>query len=434
MKLIYHDTITNLKYDIYVSEDRSTYANGYPLIFRIFKNCKFEKVTSGILSKGDFPAVDINLFNEMFAELGLPSDFREIGIYLTSMGKWGRSNQYIYRDKKGADRNITNEQRDRCRELFGKYNRSLPDVGFIRIDNFLDITTYPTGTELNSNDVDEKMISVHPDDYVSFPLNREIMRGYIKNFAESGISIICDDNKRRIIKYNKVKWCPESEPDTTYEDTIDPTINQNMKDALENVIILTVPYALGTFIDRDKSFELDSIDCPNCNSCKIRIDPTHYWTSKSVNECENCGQTILLVKKDQENNTVTINLGNEPSSNTFCASEAKCCSNCGTFNFEYGRQGKRTTGYCLFTKQCVQPHNVCPRWIPSNTDTYDNFMKNNSTNLSLGNVDKGGWGAVKHKDSDLDYTTEKHKEQKKILEKCKIDYNKAYRNFLSNMV
>ena len=123
-------------------------------------------------------------------------------------------------------------------------------------------------------------------------------------------------------------------------------------------------------------------------------------------------------------NRVACIVGPDPKPNTICLEVAKCCDNCNLFHFGYGRNGKRITGYCGFTRQCVLSHNTCSRWYPVNNDTYGNNLKSSISNL--------GCGVDRYVDKDIsqfNYTKDMHDDNKKMAEKLKQNYRVGINNF-----
>jgi hypothetical protein len=169
--------------------------------------------------------------------------------------------------------------------------------------------------------------------------------------------------------------------------------------------------------------------CPVCGWQMAKIDARRYSTSSDHFECCFCRQTgVIISLSDTE---VILRLNRLPSKNQFAIMEAACCSNCREFGFETGRQGKRSTGYCKNSNQCVQAFNTCGYWIPREPTDYDSNIKQHTTNLGYGVKDRRN--TSRNDITDTIYCEEDHVAQKLRGEEAKQAYTLAYSKFLEEL-
>jgi hypothetical protein len=160
----------------------------------------------------------------------------------------------------------------------------------------------------------------------------------------------------------------------------------------------------------------------NINSGRHDVFLNHF-------ECCFCRQTGIIVSlTDAE---VILRMNKMPSKNQFAIREVPCCANCGNFQFETGREGKRTTGYCRSSNQCIQAFNTCDYWFPRDPAVYEANLRQHCTNLGYGVKDVRN--TSRNDLSDTVYRKEDHEAQKKRAEEAKAAYAVAFANFRDDL-
>ncbi len=134
---------------------------------------------------------------------------------------------------------------------------------------------------------------------------------------------------------------------------------------------------------------------------------------------------------ERTGDTVTLLMLRQPAKNEFAVKEARCCGNCGLFHFEYGRQGKRSTGFCTVTNQCVQAFNTCNYWFPRLPETYNSNVKQHMTNLGYSVTDRRATDRADVRDTA--FRKEDLKVQKQKADRMKMVYAQAYAKFLADL-
>ena len=175
----------------------------------------------------------------------------------------------------------------------------------------------------------------------------------------------------------------------------------------------------------DKPIAYDNTQTCVCPVCGWKIGLVTSWRSAESALCNCCGISGKVVEVSETE--VTLLLNPIPKKNTFQIKEARCCDNCGVFEFAYGRQGKRSTGYCTVNNCCVQGFTTCDAWFPRNSDRYDQNMKQHLTNLHYGvkdarNTERPEIDDVVFKESD-------YLNERKRADKAKGAYLVACREF-----
>lgn len=160
----------------------------------------------------------------------------------------------------------------------------------------------------------------------------------------------------------------------------------------------------------------ESCVCPNCGWRMSSFHDTNEYV------CNYCNLRGMVVAK--ESDSVSILLFRKPAKNRFAIKESRCCANCGLFEFEVGRQGKRSTGYCKASNQCVQAFNVCNVWFPRTPENYGKNLNQHMTNLHYGVKDQRNTG--RNDTEDTVYTEADHDKEKERAEKAKVAYAKTY--------
>jgi len=163
-------------------------------------------------------------------------------------------------------------------------------------------------------------------------------------------------------------------------------------------------------------------DCPICGWGMA--ESKGYWDD-GIFICCMCKQRALVIDKTEKGDELSLLMLRRPDKNRFCMKEARCCTNCGLFQFETGRQGRRTTGYCRVTNMCVQGFNTCSWWFPRNPKRYKANMVQHIKNLHFGIKDDRN--TSRHDIRDTIYRKDDHEAQKKRADDAVDAYRRAYR-------
>jgi hypothetical protein len=176
-------------------------------------------------------------------------------------------------------------------------------------------------------------------------------------------------------------------------------------------------------------------NCPNCQT--FLAEENSWGSTKGQYKCVQCGQRAYLV--DERDGVGTFVMAEKPAKNKFCPDVARCCDNCAMFEFSVGRQGKRRTGYCTFTNQCVVAHTECPHWMPDIPQKFEATIKQHIANLGTGVAGKGNYDhanktRIEGEVEDMIYREADHEEQKKVALAFKGAYNMAYVAFVQKLL
>jgi hypothetical protein len=181
-----------------------------------------------------------------------------------------------------------------------------------------------------------------------------------------------------------------------------------------------------------KSLEMENVPtclCPICGWQLVKVGNPQWLNDGERFECCFCRQTARIVSAQEDE--VILRLSRLPSKNQFAIREARCCANCGNFQFEVGREGKRSTGYCRTSNQCLQSFNTCDFWFPRDVDRYDSNMRQHITNLGYGVSDSRN--TSRNDIRDTIYRKEDHDAQKKRVEAAKNAYAIAHTRFMEEL-
>jgi hypothetical protein len=178
----------------------------------------------------------------------------------------------------------------------------------------------------------------------------------------------------------------------------------------------------------EKQIVQENVQSCTCPLCGWLMAVQNTYDSKTYSCCFCKVQGIVI---HQGENEVTLLMNRWPAKNRFAIKEVRCCSNCGLFCFESGRQGKRSTGYCRTTNQCVQGFNTCKYWFPIDSDRYSSAMRQHVTNLGYGVNDNRN--TSRNDIRDTIYREEDHEKEKQRAETAKTAYIQAYSKFMSEL-
>ena len=280
-------------------------------------------------------------------------------------------------------------------------------------------------------------------DSVEVKMARKTVLGTITGIANK-VSVLRSDGKKGSHVYSRVY---RTEKVAFNEDAIkelDPTLTANFAYVLkqaqrvykaeltirESVTFPAFPGPNDNEYNMSKVTNAATCDCPLCGWPMADFD--------KCNEFKCCMCRVRGIIAHQDDKTVTLLMLRQPAKNQFAIREAKCCGNCGLFKFQYGCQGKRSTGYCEATNQCVQAHSTCVSadgtegyWFPRTSKSYSKNMTQHITNMGYGVSDKRNTGRQDIRDTV--YNADDHKAQRVRADKARTSYAAAYAKFMSDL-
>jgi hypothetical protein len=274
-----------------------------------------------------------------------------------------------------------------------------------------------------------------PGDTVVVDLRGKDVVGVIMSLTTK-VSVLKKDAKRGSYAYSKVRRDDSvqafddemlGELDSTLADNFAHVVKQDSriyKAKLEDRNVM-LPMFPDPKFDRNprEVHDAPSCHCPICGW--IMAD---FYQSEEF-ECSFCRIRGKVI--NQTDDEVTLLMYRMPGKNRFAIKEARCCANCGLFNFETGRQGKRSTGYCPYSNQCLQAYNECDYWFPRKPSSYSSNIKQHVTNLGYGVTDRRN--TDRNDIRDTIYREEDHEAERKRAERAKVVYANAYEKFMSEM-
>ena len=258
--------------------------------------------------------------------------------------------------------------------------------------------------------------------------------GSISSFNKNGASIALQNGVKKVIAFDRIVK-EENIESEEWKTILPQSVQDNLNEAVKNITVykakienrknLEIPYGSGRFQDAR---------CVPCPSAECGMVLASAYGEDFV--CVYCNQRAVLMKTDGEIGVFI--LADKPKKNEFCVKEARCCNNCDMFHFGYGRNGKRSTGYCTFANLCVQSHNVCEKWIPFTAERYSATLKQHVANLGTGVEEDGSHRSlnVARKENELEdriYRKADHEIQKKKAMEMKGAYAIAYSKFLQEV-
>jgi hypothetical protein len=264
-----------------------------------------------------------------------------------------------------------------------------------------------------------------------------LLSGSIVSLRVGSAYILSDEGKKRTAAFSKLTKTNKS---AAVEDVTDVP-DEMLKVFEEAIEKMTLYKSNMSYLKIDEPFmsgenvrECWTACCPNCNS---PLAETNYYRREGGDyRCVACGQYAKLVSKTEVKGTAVgvFALAMKPQKNRFALREARCCANCGLFHFEYGRQGKRSTGYCKRTNQCVQGFNTCDVWFPRDGSSYSKSISQHVTNLGYGVKDFRNLNRGEQNIEDNVYTEEDHEVQRERAEKVKVQYQRLLLWFENQLV
>ena len=299
------------------------------------------------------------------------------------------------------------------------YLLDAPNIG-MKLSIFL--TMFKVGDILESSSFDLNTMPLQVGNTCSVEYNKEVKQCTIANIRSNGFGVIFEDGVTITVTPNRLTKLVSFNIDLAL-DNLPVSVKENFETILNSKDLkvfdvtknlMSMPrssHLREDMVDR----EVDTIVCGFCNVVTPLGKP-----------CIGCKKTYReIIRKD---NRVLMLMGPDPKPNTFCIEEAKCCDNCNFFTFGYGRNGKRSTGYCDFTRQCIRSYNVCSKWFPVDEGEYAKHITGTTTNLGI------GVGRYDDKDiTEFNYTQELHDANKLVGQKLKKNYSVSYNNLLKKL-
>ena len=179
-----------------------------------------------------------------------------------------------------------------------------------------------------------------------------------------------------------------------------------------------------TAYERQRTFEdVAACHCPLCGWMMANFRDDGEF------QCSYCRVRGIVLRQTEDE--VGLLMLRNPAKNRFAIKECRCCSNCGLFYFESGRQGKRSTGYCRASNQCVQAFNTCDVWVPRDPKKYESNMRQHVTNLGYGVNDKRN--TSRNDLRDTIYRKDDHESEKARADKARVVYEQAYLKWAAEM-
>jgi len=257
--------------------------------------------------------------------------------------------------------------------------------------------------------------------------------GVIKSMS-SKVTVLRQDGVKMSCSFDKLTRTDSVGYNKELANQADPSVLENFKQTLEigKKRIFRVKAEKGDFTfpafpdNNDSQISREGIMSCSCPVCGWRMADVH---DSGEFICCYCRITGLVISRSETE--VSLLMNRMPGKNRFAIKESKCCGNCGRFEFDVGRQGKRSTGYCPTANQCLQAFNVCDLWYPREVKRYESNMRQHITNLHYGVGD--GRNTSRNDIRDTVYTEADHKLECDRAEKAKVAYANAYQRFMSDM-
>lgn len=277
-----------------------------------------------------------------------------------------------------------------------------------------------------------------PGDQVKVNVRGQDVLGVIKAM-KTKVTVLLQDGVKMNCIYSKVTRTDEQGHNDELALQTDPSILSNFDYVVQTGAsrIFRAKLERGNFVfpmfpdtDRhgnpEQQVSREGILSCSCPVCGWRMADVHDSGQFVCCYCRLTGNVITRSEVE-----ISLLMSRMPGKNRFAIKEARCCGNCGRFEFDVGRQGKRSTGYCQTANQCLQAHNVCDLWFPRDLSRYESNMRQHTTNLHFGVQDTRNTSRNDIKDTV--YTEEDHKAEVARAEKAKVAYANALQRFLKNL-
>jgi len=276
-----------------------------------------------------------------------------------------------------------------------------------------------------------------PGDPVKVKLTGEDVTGVVAGLNKNKVSVLRQDGKKGSYAYSSV--CRDKDA-VTFSNEVVNELEPTLKAGFDYVLGQDDRLYRAKLEKRNLSYPMfpdssinerviEVMDTPSCFCpvCGWAMANFHDWGSDF--ECCFCRIKGHIVK--QTDDEVTLLMFRMPAKNRFAIKEARCCSNCGLFAFEVGRQGKRSTGYCPYANQCLQGFNVCDYWFPRDAKTYGSNLRQHVTNLGYGVSDRRN--TDRNDIRDTIYRKDDHEAEKARADRAKLVYGQAYEKFIDDL-
>jgi len=262
--------------------------------------------------------------------------------------------------------------------------------------------------------------------------------GVIKSL-KSNVTVLRKDGVKMTCVFSNVERSEEdghsdelaSQTDVTIQDNFDYVLKAG-KNRIYRAKLEKGDFTFPMFPDKDRwGHDERQISKKGALSC---VCPICSWRMADVDEsgeftccyCRTKGNVITRSETE-----VSLLMMRIPAKNRFAIKEARCCNNCGHFQFDVGRQGKRSTGYCTFANQCVQAHTTCGLWFPRAVSVYESNMRQNVTNIHYSVKD--GRNTMRNDIRSTVYKEDDHKLEQARAETAKLAYANAYQRFFKEL-
>ena len=273
-----------------------------------------------------------------------------------------------------------------------------------------------------------------PGDTVKIAMKgKKDVLGVIKSMS-SKVTVLRQDGVKMSCPFDKLTRTDSVGFNKELANQADPSVLANFKKTLEigEKRIFRVKAEKGDFTfpafpdNNDSQISREGIMSCSCPVCGWRMADVH---DSGEFICCYCRITGLVISRSETE--VSLLMNRMPGKNRFAIKESKCCGNCGRFEFDVGRQGKRSTGYCPTANQCLQAFNACDLWYPREVKRYESNLRQHITNLHYGVGDDRN--TSRNDIRDTVYTEADHKLECDRAEKAKVAYANAYQRFISDM-
>lgn len=282
---------------------------------------------------------------------------------------------------------------------------------------------------------DEDRPRLLPGDSVKIKMRGKDVLGVIKSM-KSNVTILRQDGTKTTCSFDRVERTTEECHSEELAAQVEPTVQANFEYVVESgkrrifrAKLEKGDFTYPMFVDTDQYGRPEqqtsregimSCSCPVCG-----------WRMADVFDggefiCCYCRITGLVISRSETE--VSLLMSRTPGKNRFAIKESRCCGNCGRFQFEVGREGKRSTGYCPTANQCLQAFNVCDLWYPRDLARYESNMRQHITNLHYGVKDTRN--TMRNDIKDTVYTEDDHKAEIARADRAKVAYANAYQRFV----
>lgn len=279
-----------------------------------------------------------------------------------------------------------------------------------------------------------------PGDSVKIAMKgKEETLGIIKSMKTT-VTVLRQDGVKISCAFDRLTRTDEIGFNTSLADQTEVSIMENFNKTVENgkkrifrAKLEKGDFTFPMFPDTDRWGNPErQITCEGAMSCVCPICGWRMADMHSSGEfiCCYCRITgMVIASSDAE---VSLLMSRMPGKNRFAIKEARCCGNCGRFEFDVGRQGKRSTGYCPTANQCLQAFNICELWYPREVKRYESNMRQHITNLHYGVKDTRN--TSRNDIRETVYTEADHKNECDRADKAKVAYSNAYQRFMSDLI